>query len=48
MATAKRLYTVISPDGIERLVNATSPSSAINAIARPGFTAEAATPAACQ
>ena len=44
MATPKRLYVVTSPDGAERLVNATSPSSAINAIARPGYLAEVASP----
>lgn len=44
MATPKRIYLVISPDGIERLVNATSPSAAINHIARPGFSATAASP----
>ena len=43
--TPRRLYTVISPDGAERLVNATSPSAAINHIARPGYSAVAASSA---
>ena len=43
--TPRRLYTVISPDGAERLVNATSPSAAINNIARPGYSAVASSSA---
>ena len=45
MATTRRPYIVISPDGAERLVNAISPVAAINHIARPGYTATAATAA---
>ena len=43
--TAKRPYIVTAPDGIERLVNASSHSAAINHIARPGFIAVAASAA---
>lgn len=42
MAAPKRIYLVVSPDGAERLVNASSAAAAINHIARPGYSATVA------
>ena len=44
MAAPKRIYLVVSPDGAERVVNASSSAAAINHLARPGYAAQIASP----